>query len=412
MPARKKTWIDWLQLIAVAAAAPFFVFPSLKQTWVFAVILVFIGARLVMKSSPFERTPIDWGLGILFIQILATCFVVPDIGFSLPKIAGVLFGLLIFYALLSVLNSERLLKGAVIGYLGAGLALAVFGMVGMFWDSEPLFAKIMPELSKSIPKVNWKLPGAESGFNPNPLGGTLLLIAPLAAVLWIYFRKKAVVFLVGGTVFLMMVIVIFFTQSYGVWIALIISLWLVAFGSRWKKWSLLEFALATVLVFFLKVHKMSDLPKMAENNIVRTKIEQRYSYWAAGIKAIARHPLFGVGMNRLRLDPEVGYENSHAHNQLIHTAAELGIPALVAYLAILIGAGWMCREVFRKTNAGWMKAAAQGLIAGQLAFFIFGLGDAIPLGAKPGILFWISLALITSLYNFMIRNDKEEDRSP
>jgi len=67
----------------------------------------------------------------------------------------------------------------------------------------------------------------------------------------------------------------------------------------------------------------------------------------------------------------------------------------------------------KKTWIDWLQliavaAAARGLGAGQLAFFIFGPGDAVPLGAKPGILFWISLATIASLYNFMIRNSEEE----
>ena len=103
-------------------------------------------------------------------------------------------------------------------------------------------------------------------------------------------------------------------------------------------------------------------------------------------------------MNRLRLDPGIGYENAHAHNQFITTGAELGIPGLVAYIAILIGAGWMAWVVWKRSGDPWMRAAAAGLIAGQLAFHIFGLGDAIPLGSKPNALFWVSLALITAIY--------------
>jgi O-antigen/teichoic acid export membrane protein len=41
--------------------------------------------------------------------------------------------------------------------------------------------------------------------------------------------------------------------------------------------------------------------------------------------------------------------------------------------------------------------------AGQLAHFLFGMGDSIPLGAKPGVLFWISLALIAGIYNYTLR---------
>jgi O-antigen ligase len=103
-------------------------------------------------------------------------------------------------------------------------------------------------------------------------------------------------------------------------------------------------------------------------------------------------------MNRLRLNPKIGEERAHAHNQLMHTAAELGVPALIAYIAIIIAVGWMCREICRNTKSAFIKVSAEGLGIGQLAFFIFGLADALPLGSKPGIFFWYSLAIITSLH--------------
>jgi O-antigen ligase len=111
-------------------------------------------------------------------------------------------------------------------------------------------------------------------------------------------------------------------------------------------------------------------------------------------------------MDRLRYDPGIGYESAHAHNQLIHTAAELGIPGLAAYLAILIGAGWMCLDVSKRARAAWMRDAARGLGAGQLAFLIFGMGDAIPLGGKNGVFFWVSLALIAAMYNYVNRGSE------
>jgi O-antigen ligase len=139
--------------------------------------------------------------------------------------------------------------------------------------------------------------------------------------------------------------------------------------------------------------------------IAEKKIGVREPFWMAGIKTIKEYPLSGIGMNRIRLLPSVGYESSHVHNQLIHTAAELGIPALVAYLAILIGAGWMCYKVWLQSGVGWMRAAALGLGAGQMAHFVFGMGDSIPLGAKPGVFFWFSLALITAMFNYIKRKE-------
>ncbi len=129
--------------------------------------------------------------------------------------------------------------------------------------------------------------------------------------------------------------------------------------------------------------------------------------WNEGVEAVAENPWFGAGLNQFRMRPGVKYELSHAHNHLIHTAAELGIPGLVAYLAILIGAGYMCVEVWKKRKDEFMKMAVLGLGAGQMAHFLFGMGDSIPLGAKTGVLFWVSLALIAGIYNYTFFAGKE-----
>jgi len=54
-----------------------------------------------------------------------------------------------------------------------------------------------------------------------------------------------------------------------------------------------------------------------------------------------------------------------------------------------------------------MRTAALGLGCSQLAHFIFGMGDSIPLGAKVGIFFWFSLGLITAIYNYMLRRNEQ-----
>ena len=45
------------------------------------------------------------------------------------------------------------------------------------------------------------------------------------------------------------------------------------------------------------------------------------------------------------------------------------------------------------------KTIACGLGIGLLAHFLFGIQDAIALGAKVGIAFWLLLALAVGLYN-------------
>jgi len=71
----------------------------------------------------------------------------------------------------------------------------------------------------------------------------------------------------------------------------------------------------------------------------------------------------------------------------------------------------MCYEVWRKSNVEWMRTSALGLGCGQLAHFLWGIWDSIPLGAKLGIVFWVSLGLITAMYNYTVKKSDTVEKS-
>lgn len=391
----KSVWSDWLALGLVAAMAPVFLFPRPGWMWVFmlAPMAWMLRLRGGVGRGVIERTPLDWGIGLLAVQIAVSCVVVPNIELSLPKIGGALFGIILFYSALAALASEKALKTGTVLFLAAGCALAVFGVIGIIMVPVRPFAKILPGLTKAIPWHSGKLPGAELGINPNALAGSLCFVIPLALVLLFSGKARVARIALLGITSLVLLAIIFLSQAVSAWLALFISLGLV--GLKKKKWLWIAAGGALIWGFF----SFSRPARI----VVREKVEIRYGLWSTGVTAVQRHPLLGIGMDRLRYDSGIGYEFAHAHNQLILTAAELGIPGLVAYLAILIGAGRMCLDVSKKAKAAWMRDAARGLGAGQLAFLIFGMGDAIPLGGKYGVFFWVSLALIAAMYNYVDR---------
>jgi putative inorganic carbon (HCO3(-)) transporter len=435
-------WANLVFLGAVLAAAPLFLFPRARHMWVGIVLGAVLLARGAICGRFLERTPLDWGIGGLGIMILATCFVVPDIEFSLGKIAWAVYGILLYYAAVAVIRTERAIKAGVYAFIVVGVGLAIIGIVGALpGPTEPAFAKIQSGLTRNIPKHNWALPGAKAGINPNAVGGSLLWIIPLTLFLAgatlgarrgrpknmakggtertgkspsaprRFFRRLSglpgILFLSLASGILLVAFII--SHSYGAWIALILSFWLIGLSPKWKVWSLAGTLVLCGAIYAIGPLRRAVAPFMITGtegtretaptaNVVRVKTERRYGFWTAGISAMRRAPVLGVGLNRLRLDPGIGYEHAHAHNQFITTGAELGIPGLVAYIAILMGAGWMAWVIWKRSRDRWMRAAALGLIAGQVAFHIFGLGDAIPLGSKPNALFWASLALLTAIY--------------
>jgi O-antigen ligase len=106
------------------------------------------------------------------------------------------------------------------------------------------------------------------------------------------------------------------------------------------------------------------------------------------------YPLFSI-------DPTT--DIGHAHNAFLQAALDLGIPGLIAYLSVHISAFAMLVSTWRRRGRlpfpePLSRALILGLGGGLAAHLIYGLTDAVALGAKPGVLWWILLGLVASLY--------------
>lgn len=407
----ENSWIDWTQFILIALLSPFFLFPSMKYSWIFLIVPAIWILHFIIKRNFFERTILDWPIFFLAIQVFVTCLIVPNLAFNMPKIAGVLFGIAFFYSITALLKTEKLIRSGIILFLGGGLALSVIGILGMIRLSTKYLDKLF-KISTLIPKVNFNLPGAEKGFHHNAIGGTIILIIPIFLVLtFSYFKLKKQNFLfIRNSLFHILlflglsatICVLILTQSRSSWIGLLIScLILLTIIPRGKKWGIILVFL--FLAGYLLLLGSDKIPLGAKE--VKSSMISRIELWNTAIRTINEYPISGIGMNQIRQLPSVGYEKAHVHNHLLHVAAELGIPGLIAYLAILIGAGFMCIKIISESSTRWMRIIALGLGCGQLAHFIFGITDSIPLGAKVGIFFWFSLGLIAAMYNYMLKRD-------
>jgi putative inorganic carbon (HCO3(-)) transporter len=149
-----------------------------------------------------------------------------------------------------------------------------------------------------------------------------------------------------------------------------------------------------------------------------TTIEQRLELWDRAIYGIMDFPFTGMGMNTFRkvvhvlyplflISPDV--DVASCHNQLLQTALDLGVPGLVAYVALLAAAITMGIQVWRQSREAWIRASAQGLVCGILAQQVFGITDAIPLGAKVGIFYWIVVGTLAAMYRLTVMNQNSNN---
>lgn len=138
----------------------------------------------------------------------------------------------------------------------------------------------------------------------------------------------------------------------------------------------------------------------------------RIEIWSRAMCGIQDFPFTGMGMNAFRRVVPVLYplftvdpttDIGHAHNEFLQAALDLGIPGLIAYLAMHLTAFGMLVSTWRRRGRlpfpdSLNRALILGLGGGLAAHLIFGMIDAVALGAKPGILWWALMGLVASLY--------------
>ena len=403
-----KKHFDLISVGILILLGPLFVFPEEKLNWILLLeVLFIIAGRWIIERRFLPKTPIDAAVALLMFMAFAGVLIIKDVGESAGKLAGLIYGIVVFYALIEALKTPKRVKIAVFAFLAAGLALALVGTLERGVYSEEFFIPVASKLPK-IPQLKLGLKGAEAGINLNPLSGVLLLFIPIGITQFALLAKKKIEYAaplarVVGFVAIVVILgvqtlVIILSISFGTWFSLALALWLMGERKRPAKAIIAGLFLTLLVIASLKTSEPLQKEEQKINYALNYSVKARAVMWNKGLEIAKTHPVFGIGMDQLRRTPKFLYEDSHAHNQFLHTAAELGIPGLVAYSAILIGVFWIAGEVRRSILPEWMRLTSRGLGTGIFAFTLFGLGDAIPLGGKPGVFFWMSLAMITSIY--------------
>jgi putative inorganic carbon (HCO3(-)) transporter len=143
----------------------------------------------------------------------------------------------------------------------------------------------------------------------------------------------------------------------------------------------------------------------------------RWEIWSRALWFIRDAPLSGIGLNAFRELAGVRYPFEtpipavHAHNIFLQTALDLGIIGLAAYVALLIVVGWQARRAYRDGDPRHRRLVL-GLAGGLVAVHVFGITDAIALGAKVGLFFWWNVALIGALYSHSLKTSIAHHPSP
>jgi putative inorganic carbon (HCO3(-)) transporter len=410
-PLPRWTILEGLILLAVAPfllvpeiapAATAVAFVALAATWL-------VSLRLQpLPSTPFNLVLLLWG-GVLIVGILATA----DPAETLPKAAGLVLGLAVWRYLVIALRDRRHVALAAVSF---ALLCALFSLVSLAGLEE--LPKI-PFLGRLNPFSVLALPGqASAAIHPNQLAGLIGLYLPLIVSMLAVppAGLSPRLRLVLAPAALLALFVLLLTQSRGGWIGAalglfaLLILWALTLPPSGSRRALRLVAVSMILgvvaaAAWIGPERMRDLwlNPPAETAIgALTTLDYRKDLWPWAVTAIGDFPLSGVGLGAFKLVVFRLYpvaitagDIGHAHNIFLQTALDVGLAGLVVYLAILFVAVAVGLRIARR-DAGF-RSISLGLLAGLVAVHVFGLADAIALGAKPGIALWFALGLLAAM---------------
>lgn len=237
--------------------------------------------------------------------------------------------------------------------------------------------------------------------NPNLLAGFLVIIAALAAGLGLNAedrrRKTALLVLI-----IALLVCLVLTYSRGAWLSVLAVVG--AYGvlySRKTFWLLLFVPVVVVAGHDVLMERLMSIV-----NPTDTSATLRIALWESTLAMIADRPLFGIGWGAYPLvypaydffinDP--GTTIFHAHNMYLHIAAEIGVPGLLAFLALMFGHVRLALALAENATNRWVGGLMLGVLAAVIGLAVGGLTDYILYNPQMSMLFWLLNALTVVVY--------------
>ena len=125
----------------------------------------------------------------------------------------------------------------------------------------------------------------------------------------------------------------------------------------------------------------------------------RIEVWKGAFKMIQDHPLLGIGYGLFLYTIPYYWSGGQidAHNTYLIIAAEMGIPALVMFLLIVLIAIWNTYLLYKTTKDPFAKAVALGFLGGLFGLLMSNMFGSRLDSQEVSSYFWILAALVMRL---------------
>lgn len=404
---RRLAWFEplWVMTLSLLLLVPPRFLPAAVQPYtsslrpiVVLLLPVFWPIRWLAYRQFTRRTPLDWPLLFLVMWLPVTYWASVDKALSWEAISYLASGIMLYAALINWPPAQ--LRPQLIGWIillvGLGLTLAAPLVTELVLNK--LF--LLPSINEWLQRLKHLTPGS---VNPNRMSGVLILIMPLPLALAVRcdWTKRRWLPALNGLFFVLMLIALALTQSRSAYLAAAVALALILI-LRWPRLRYVALALIALgLVVLIQIGPRVVLDETSSGDALNG-LDGRLELWSRGLYAISDFPFTGIGIGTFdrvipvlyplfSIGPDIAL--GHSHNLLIQITVDLGLPGLIAYLALMLNVFALLIVTLRRRADALQWVLAAGALSGLVAMLIHGIFDVPLWNTKPAFLPWLLIAL-------------------
>lgn len=395
--------------LAVLVTLPALLFSQFVPGWAPLValgtlLLVFLLRSLAVGHLA-GHTPLDWPLLVLLLLMLPVgLWVTADRAVSLPRTYAFVANLALFWAVAAQRDTPWL-RWSGWFLLLAGLLLGGVLLLGTNFSTAKL-----PFIDQNIYET---LPGGlrpfwnPAGFNPNLSGGLLALFwAPAVVMIWLgsnWQQRDA-----AKPVAVLLSIALLLTQSRGALLGIFVALPVITLlqSRRWQWVWLVVLVLAIIGTFRVGPGVVLETFFGQSDVLEHQTLQGREELWGRSFELIKASPLTGVGPGMVEPAIKERYPSDlirpdadikHAHNVYLQVGAEMGLPGLVAHLAVYLALFRLLLRQARDHRAGCYRGLALGLLGSLITFLTHGFFEVITYAPRAAIVVWGLFGLMVAV---------------
>ncbi len=370
-------------------------------------VLIAVGLALGVWSHNWRprRLPWDWPIGILAVLGGLSLLVTAQHDVTLPKVVGLWAGLALAYFLACWAYTSARIVTLAWGQISVSVIVAVAAPFVVQW-SRNKFALLPPTVYSHFHLL------ISNSIHPNTMASLMVLLAPLPLAWgWQQFQSSrrrwgAIGLLVGSWCLMMLILLL--TQSRGGIIAgavgVLTAVWLMGKRKTALGLAMLLLILGGVAGLYLTRHPI-EVPQFAERGLNPSTMAFRLHVWRVALWMISDFPFTGVGMGLFNTVGNLLYpfnetQNPGTHNLYLGVAVDLGIPGLIAFLALLLVLFRMMSDLPRGDTrvVSERYAIAVGAFSGLAGIFAHGLFDNTAWNTRALSLLWLVVGIFTAAY--------------